>query len=136
MKILLEDIVILQQDARNLSFRHQYFRDFFSAWYVINDIEIALQLNNVPLSLVDRILPEFIACFVGDCTHDYKYISKSSRKNILSKLTAHLNGNISNEAYLTLNNVISIHKLSRNMKVFIIVKYLPEHFFHKVILVM
>ena len=114
VKILLEDIVILQQDARNLSFRHQYFRDFFSAWYVINDIEIALQLNNVPLSLVDRILPEFIACFVGDCTHDYKYISKSSRKNILSKLTAHLNGNISNEAYLTLNNVISIHKLSRN----------------------
>lgn len=114
IKILLEDIVILQNDGRNLLFRHQYFRDFFSAWYIINDIEIALRNKKCPQSLVDRIIPEFIACFIGDCTHDYKCVSKPSKLNLFSKLIAELDGNTSNEAYMVLNNVISIHKLSRN----------------------
>ena len=114
IKILLEDIVILQKDGCSLSFRHQYFRDFFSAWYVINDIEITLAEHTLPLSLIERILPEFIATFIGDCTHDYKDVMKHNSKNPLSRLVASLEGNTSNEAYLTLNNIIVVHKLSRN----------------------
>lgn len=114
IKILLEDIVILQNDGMILLFRHQYFRDFFSAWYIINDIEISLKNKHRPQSLVDRIIPEFIACFVGDCTHDYKCVSNPNWENLLSKLIAELDGDISNEAYMVLNNVISVNKLARN----------------------
>lgn len=114
VKILLEDLAIMQADGQYVSFRHQHFRDFFSAWFILNDAVISAEKAQIPPTLSTRILPDYIACFIGDCTHDYQNTNKMDESNVLYRLTKLLVGNSSNEAQLLLNNIVNIQKIARN----------------------
>lgn len=113
IKILMEDLAIIQSDGLNLSFRHQYFRDFFSAQFILNDIDKSLNCGKLPVSMAERTLPEYITVFIGDCAHEYKNIGKNNKDSVIYRLMSLARDKSADELKMLLNNIVDVLKLSR-----------------------
>ena len=114
IKILMEDLAIIQSDGLNLSFRHQYFRDFFSAQFILNDIYKSLNLGKLPVTMSERTLPEYITVFIGDCAHEYKNIGKNNVDSVICRLMSLARDKSTDELKMLLNNIVDVLKLSRH----------------------
>lgn len=110
---LRNTLAILQEDGNSLSFRHQYFRDFFAAQHIILDIQLALWKKQMPMVMMERMVPNYIAEFIGDCLQEYKSVDKYEDNRLLERLLKAARGKKAEDIPLILNNVVNILSLSR-----------------------
>lgn len=111
-KILLQDLSIVQNSGKSLSFRHQYFRDFFSAWYILNDAEFYLDSDTLPNSLTERVIPEYIASIVGDLKIGYSD-ELNTGYSFFDEMIKRLVNQDFPKKYILLNNVIYILRIAK-----------------------
>lgn len=108
---LTDTLSILQTEDNRLSFRHQYFRDFFSSLHILNDITISCGLNKTPSTLTERIIPKYIMEFIGEISQEY---SKQNAENIIKKILDFARHKKSNEIPLLCNNIVNVQAIAHN----------------------
>ena len=112
-KLLLEDFAVLQCEERVLYFRHQYFRDFFSALFICNDCEMFIRKGGKLTSLGERILPEYISSFIGDLKQEY-VIETTNQEDFFFSLTRRITEARVDNSDIIINNIIGILILAKN----------------------
>lgn len=108
---LTDTLSILQTEEDRLSFRHQFFRDFFSALHILNNITVSCVLNETPFTLTERIIPRYIMEFIGDISQEYR---KQKHENLIKKIINFARHKKSDEIPLLCNNIVNIQAISNN----------------------
>lgn len=108
---LTDTLSILQTEESRLSFRHQFFRDFFSSLHILNNIIVSLALNETPSTLTERIIPRYIMEFIGDITQEY---STQKNENLIKKTIDFARRKISDKIPLLCNNIVNIQAISND----------------------
>jgi WD40 repeat protein len=75
-KNFLKDIQIIKQHNKKYSFSHQHFRDYFSAVYLINEIEFGIYNENIPKSLSEELISDDVLIFIGEILGEHRNIPK------------------------------------------------------------
>ncbi len=110
---LRNTLAILQEDGDNLSFRHQHFRDYFVAIHTIFDIRLALWKQEMPKTMMERMIPNYISEFIGDCLQEYEVSGKHDGSRLLENLLTASKGKKAEDIPLLINNVVNILSLAR-----------------------
>lgn len=111
---LKNTLALILDEGENSSFRHQYFRDYFVASYIILDIRLALQKKEIPQTMMERMVPDYIAVFIGDCLQEYEgRLAKENQESLECLLDMTRNKRIK-DVSLLINNIVNILALARN----------------------
>ena len=110
---LVSTLAIMQIEEKNISFRHQYFRDYFAASYVILDIRLSLRRKKIPESMIKRIIPNYVAVFIGDCLQEYEIDPKQKNDGRLECLLELARNKNAKNIPLLINNIVNILSLAR-----------------------
>lgn len=111
---LRNTLAIIQDEGENSSFRHQYFRDYFAASYIILDIRLAIRSNKTPERMMERIIPNYIAEFIGDCLQEYKVRQNPESNGLLECLLDQVRNKKAKDIPLLVGNIVNILSLARN----------------------
>lgn len=111
---LKNTLALILDEGENSSFRHQYFRDYFVASYIILDIRLALQKKEIPQTMMERMVPDYIAVFIGDCLQEYE--SKRVRENeeSLECLLDMTRNKKAKDVSLLISNIVNMLALARD----------------------
>ncbi|MEN8906998.1 MAG: hypothetical protein ABF289_13650, partial [Clostridiales bacterium] len=71
-KSFLKEIQIIKENNKIYRFSHQYFRDFFSSLYTINQIELGIHFKTIPEALSKNKISDDVLQFAGEVLGDYK----------------------------------------------------------------
>lgn len=111
---LKNTLALILDEGENSSFRHQYFRDYFVASHIILDIRLALRKKEIPQTMMERMVPDYIAIFIGDCLQEYE--GRRARKNeeSLEYLLDITRNKKATDVSLLISNIVNMLALARD----------------------
>ena len=99
----------------NYQFVHQYFLEWNTAQFVVQEMQIADCDESLPSCLSECCLADKILEFLGDLLGEYREVSGGSR--IECWLQDHLAGDSSDEAQMIVRNLVEVIKKNRSGKI-------------------
>jgi len=114
MAFLKNTLALILDEGENSSFRHQYFRDYFVASYIILDIRLALLKKKIPKTLIERMVPDYIATFVGECLQEYEDKQSRGNEGLLECLLGMARNKKAEDVSLLTSNIVNILALTKN----------------------
>ncbi len=119
---LLEQFDMETELAQEFGFVHQTFRDFFAAFYLLNEVKIPIRERKLPSAFEERILPIYLQQFVGELGKEHlkepRWIGEHFRpeldeSTLFEGLLDMCRGKSYQEVAYTLHNLFGIFKVNR-----------------------
>ncbi|MDR2712464.1 MAG: metallophosphoesterase, partial [Clostridiales bacterium] len=123
-KIPAEEILVFRQyllveEKGCYTFRHQYFRDFFSALHIANLIRDSLATNPfvLPEEVSGRAWLVYVRDLLGDIYGDYQNRAKYCHHTPLHELLGELRGSKGRGSGLAINNILETWRGARENRI-------------------
>lgn len=71
-KSFLKEVQIIKKINKHYSFSHQYFRDYFSAVFIINELELGLYYESIPKVISEKLISDDVLIFIGEIIGEHK----------------------------------------------------------------
>lgn len=77
---ICEELFLIVKEKSSYRFLHQHFRDYFSAVHILNQVNNALKMEQLPTVLSERTLPVYISRFIGEIEGEHRNVLELSDK--------------------------------------------------------
>lgn len=74
-RTLTHELCMLVEEGDSCRFLHLYFRDFFAANHLLNEIDMGLECGEVPEVLKEQTLSVYVRRFMGEIEGEHRYRS-------------------------------------------------------------